>query len=120
MITKIISTTLLTSCLVIFVMLFIRFLKETRKHNKRMTKLNEWSKFHKQLTEWAFEISDVTIRQQYMNECVGKLISHNTNNIDLIDQFSIEKEKEVIYKRWGQYIPSLLQEVRQSRLEKLL
>jgi len=103
-----------------FVMLFIRFLKETRRHNKRMTKLNEWSKFHKQLTEWASEISDVSIRQQYMNECVGKLISHNTNNIDLIDQFSVEKEKEAIYKRWGQYIPSLLQEVRQSRLEKLL
>jgi hypothetical protein len=120
MITKIISTSLLISCLAVIFILFIRFLKETRKHNKRMTKLNEWSKFHKQLVEWASEISDVTIRQQYMNECVGKLISHNSNNIDLIDNFSIEKEKEVIYKKWGQYIPSLLQEVRQSRLEKLL
>lgn len=120
MLAKIISTTLLTSCLLVVFMLFIKFIKETRRHNKRMTKLNEWSKFHKQLVEWASEISDVSIRQQYMSECVSKLISHNANNIDIIDQFSIEKEKEVIYKRWGQYIPSLLQEVRQSRLEKLL
>ncbi len=120
MIAKIISTSILISCLLVVFILFIRFIKEIRRHNKRMLKLNDWSKFHKQLVEWASEISDVSIRQQYMNECIGKLISHNSNNIHLIDQFSIEKEKEAIYKKWGQYIPSLLKEVRNSRLEKLL
>jgi len=96
-----------------------KIIYSTRKHNKRMRKLNEWSKFHKQLTEWSLEISDVTVRQKYMNECIGKLINHDSNNIQLIEQFSVEKEKEEIYKNWGRHIPSLLQEFRDKKINKL-
>jgi hypothetical protein len=125
MIFKIIQAALFLVFLFVIVGIVWRFFKETRQHSKRMRKLNEWSEFHKQLTDWAGEISDIGIRQVFMNECIDMLINHHTavygkNSYKSIDDFDWDAEKMKIYIKWGQYIPSLLQEIRDKKLKQIL
>ena len=119
MLGKIVFSTIMATGLLLLVFMFVKFIKETIKHRKRMRKLNEWSNFHKQLKDWSKEISDQNIRYKYMNECINRLANHS-DRIDIIDDFSIEEEREEVYRKWGKYIPSLQEEIREIRLNKIL
>lgn len=108
---------------ILFVMVGIvwRFIQENRKHRKYMKNLDEWSKFHEQLMAWSKEIVDMDVRVNFINQCVHKLISDSNERAkDLLVDWSLEEEKQKICKEWSQYIPSLLQEMRDKKLKKIL
>ena len=99
-----------------------RFLKENRIHRRRMRKLDQWSQFHKQLMEWSKEIQDANVRVDFINHCVHKLIQTGNDkmNKNMLDGWSIDEEKKKICSEWGQHIPSLVQEIRESKLNQIL
>lgn len=108
----------------LFVMFLIlwRFFQENRNHRQRMKKLDQWSKFHEQLMNWSKEIVEVDVRVNFINHCVHKLIKTSNDRLsqDLLSDWSVEEEKQKVCKEWGQYIPSLLQEMRDTKLKKIL
>ena len=88
-----------------------------------MRKLDQWSQFHGQLMNWSKEIVDVEVRVNFINQCAHKLIQTGNDklaNNNLLDDWSIEEEKQKVCKEWGQHIPSLLQEIRDNKLNQIL
>ena len=99
-----------------------RFLKENRVHNRRLKKLDQWSQFHKQLMEWSKEIQDANVRVDFINHCVHKLVQTGNDkmNKNMLDDWSIDEEKKKICNEWGKHIPSLVQEIREKKLNQIL
>ena len=123
MIFKIVQLVFLLFILSTMVGLVYKFIKENRKHRKYMNNLNEWSKFHEQLMAWSKEIVDVEVRVNFINHCAHKLIKTSNDklsNDNLLDNWSVEEEKQKVCKEWGQHIPSLLQEMRDKKLNQLV
>ncbi len=127
MLTKIIYSIIAISFLVLLVFVIGGFIRDIRKHNKKMRKLDEWREFNEQLVSYSQEITDPHIKQKFIEECIDKLLSV-TNKIPTYDSgeywepilVDIEQEKQKVCQKWGQYIPSLLQEVRNQKLNKLI
>ena len=119
---KFIQVFVLLSILFVMIGLFYRFIKENRKHRIHMKKLDQWSQFHGQLMDWSKEIVDVEVRVNFINHCAHKLIKTGNDNLsnNLLDDWSVEEEKEKVCKEWGQHIPSLLQEMRDNKLNQIL
>ena len=123
MIFKIVQLVFLLFILSTMIGIVYKFIKENRKHSNRMGKLDQWSQFHGQLMNWSKEIVDVDVRVNFINHCVHKLIQTGNDklaNNDLLDDWSIEEEKQKVCKEWGQHIPSLLQEMRDNKLKQIL
>jgi len=120
---KIVQLVFLLFALCVMIGVVYKFIKENRKHSNRMGKLDQWSQFHGQLMNWSKEIVDVDVRVNFINHCVHKLIQTGNDklaNNDLLDDWSIEEEKQKVCKEWGQHIPSLLQEMRDNKLKQIL
>ena len=103
-------------------LLTYNFIRDHLSYRKRMRKLNQWSQFHEQLMEWSKEIVDVEVRVNFINHCFHKLINTNVDKalIDLIDDLDIDEQKQKVFNEWGKHIPSLLQEIREKKLVKIL
>ena len=119
---KVFQFVIVLAVLATMVSIVWNFIKETRVHRKRMRKLKEWSKFHQQLMNWSKEISDVSVRVDFMNFCANELIQQSNQNLkkDMLDDWNVDEEKLKIYERWGKHIPSLLQGVREDKLKSIL
>ena len=118
---------ILVSIVLIFLVVFIfstcyRFIKSTRLYNKRKMKLDQWSQFHNQLIEWSNEIVDSEVKVNFINECVSRLILGESDRFDkdMLDDWDIDESKKMICDKWGKHIPSLLQEIREKKLSKIL
>ena len=122
MIFKIVQLVFLLFVLSTMIGVVYKFIKENRKHRDRMRKLDQWSQFHGQLMDWSKEIVDVNVRVNFINQCVHKLIKTGNDNLsnNLLDDWSVEEEKQKVCKEWGQHIPSLLQEMRDKKLNQLV
>ena len=121
MVVKIVQLVIVIFVLITMLSLVWRFIQENRKHRKYMKNLDEWSKFHEQLMAWSKEIVDVNVRVNFINQCAHKLISDSNERAkDMLVDWSLEEEKQKICKEWGQHIPSLLQEMRDKKLKKIL
>lgn len=114
-----IPTILILICIGLISLSTWRFITEMLKHRKQTKKLDEWSKFHEQLLNWSREIVDSDIRVKFINECVNDLMYHSVNK-QILDSWSFEKEKQKIVIKWGKHIPSLLQEVRHNKINKII
>jgi hypothetical protein len=118
---KIVQVLALLFFLSVLIKLVFNFIKENRRHSKRMEKLDQWSDFHKQLIEWSNEITDSNVKVDFINECVHKIIQPKTGmDIGQFDDWSIDKEKSKICEKWGKHIPSLTQEIRDKKLNQIL
>ena len=122
MIFKIVQLVFLLFVLSTMIGVVYKFIKENRKHRDRMRKLDQWSQFHGQLMDWSKEIVDLNVRVNFINQCVHKLIKTGNDNLsnNLLDDWSLEEEKQKVCKDWGQHIPSLLQEIRDNKLKQIL
>ena len=123
MIFKIVQLVFLFFVLCVMIGIVYKFIKENRKHRQRMRKLDQWSQFHGQLMDWSKEIVDVEVRVNFINQCAHKLIQTGNDklaNNNLLDDWSVEEEKQKVCKEWGQHIPSLLQEMRDRKLKQIL
>lgn len=98
------------------------FIRDTRIHRRRMRKLDQWSQFHGQLMDWSKEIQDVGVRVNFINHCVHKLIQTGNDKLskNMLDDWDIDLEKIKICDEWGKHIPSLVQEIREKKLNQLL
>ena len=86
-----------------------------------MRKLDQWSDFNKQLMEWANEITDSSVKVDFINECAHRVIQYGNDKLDkgMLDDWDIDESKKNICDKWGKNIPSLLQEVREKKLNKI-
>jgi hypothetical protein len=118
---KFIQAALILVFLFVMIRVLYGFIQENRKYSKRMKKLDQWSKFHEQLMNWSKEIVDVGVRVNFINHCAHKLINDSNERVkDMLSDWSVEEEKQKVFKEWGQHIPSLLQEMRDKKLKKIL
>ena len=119
---KFIQVVALLVALFVMIGAFYRFIQENRKHNKRMKKLDQWSQFHGQLMDWSKEIVDDNVRSNFISHCVHNLISTSNDKLSNgdLDDWSVEEEKKKVCNEWGQHIPSLLQEMRDKKLNQIL
>ena len=118
--------TMITGLAILTFALFLtwNFIKDTINHNKRMRKLDQWSNFHQKLIDWSKEIQDAKVRDNFINECVSRLVLGESDRLDfdkdMLDDWDINEAKKNIYEKWGKHIPSLTQEIREKKLSKIL
>jgi hypothetical protein len=119
---KIVQVLALLFFLSVLIKSTFNFIKENRRHSKRMRKLDQWNQFHNQLIDWSKEITDSSVRVDFINECVSKLVLGNSDrfNKDMLDDWDIDESKKNIYEKWGKHIPSLTQEIRDKKLNQIL
>ena len=91
---KIIEVLVGLTCLGVIVGITWKFIKETIDHRRRMNKLDQWSKFHQQLMDWSKEISDMSVRVDFMNFCANELIQQSNQKLknDMLDNWDIMKK----------------------------
>jgi hypothetical protein len=107
---------------VILTTMIYKFIKENRDHKKRMCKIEQWSDFNNLLITWSEEILDNDTRDNFIKHCVNVLI-YSAQELNMSDDWCVDKEKNIkdfIYEKWGKHIPSLLQEMREKKLNKIL
>jgi hypothetical protein len=118
---KIVQTLVILGVFFVLIGITGKFIRDTRAHNKRMRKLDQWSQFHKQLMDWSNEITDSNVKVDFINECVSKLVLGSSDYYeDMLDDWDINESKKNICDKWGKHIPSLLQEIREKKLNKIL
>jgi hypothetical protein len=68
------------------------------------------------------EISDVGVRVNFINNCVHELVHYGTDKLrsNKLDDWDIDLEKKKICDEWGKHIPSLVQEIREKKLNQIL
>ncbi len=117
----ILKTVFILTPLLSLIFILYRVIQENIKYRKYMKNLNEWSNFQKQLMNWSKEIVDVKVRVDFINQCAHKLISEGDERTrEMLVDWSLEEEKQKVCKEWGQHIPSLLQEIRDQKLKKII
>ena len=112
-----ISVILLAIILLTSIGVIYNFIKDMRRHQSRMRNLDEWSKFHEQLIIWSKEIVDINIRVNFLNECSEHLMYKRTKDIP---NLSVKEDKMRVFEKWGKHIPSLTQEIRETKLNDIL
>jgi hypothetical protein len=83
-----------------------------------MTTIKQWCEFNKQTLEWSNEIKDNMIRVKYLDYIANEMV--RVKSTEFIKYIDIESKKAEIYTRWGSHIPSLVAEIRDKKIRKLL
>ena len=98
----------------ILIYLFFKMYLNSRKREHQLDIIDHWSEFNQTLINWADEISDLYIKHEYLHFCASEISKgfKNENNRNRI-------RKEVIDK-FINHIPSLKQEVREEKINKIL
>ena len=122
MIGRILVSIVLIFGLILVIGICYNFIKSNISHRRRMRKLDQWSGFHNQLIEWSNEIVDSEVKVNFINVCVSRLILGESDRFDkdMLDDWDINESKKMICDKWGKHIPSLLQEIREKKLSKIL
>ena len=94
-----------------------KILRDHRRINKRM---DEYSQFNYQMLAWADEITDMSVRTDYLVFCVEEFTLKSCDFNSKIQNRDLVKLKNEIIEKYSNHIPSLKQEVREKKLNKLL
>jgi hypothetical protein len=88
----------------------------SRKREHQLDVIDHWSEFNQTLIDWGEEISDIHMKHEYIHFCASemsrRLKEKKTNR-------NVRIKKEVIDK-FINHIPSLKQEVREEKINKIL
>ena len=96
-------------------------------HKKYITNIEQLSNFNKKVIKWSEEIQDELIRHEYLHFCTNRMF-----NFDKITgetkTFRFSKKtreeynilKQEIIEKFINHIPSLKQELREEKLNKIL
>lgn len=82
--------------------------------------MKDWSKLHKELLDWSEEITDKDVKKEYLLYCIDIISTNGSLNIESLKDIDIDKTKNDIIKKFSNHIPSLKQEVRENRINKIL
>jgi hypothetical protein len=88
-------------------------------HKKYITSIEQLSNFNKKVIKWSEEIQDVLIRHEYLHFCTNRMykITGETKTFRL-EEYNILKQE--IIEKFVNHIPSLKQELREEKLNKIL
>jgi hypothetical protein len=89
------------------------------EHRRKLKKLNEWDDFNKKSLEWADEIKDSKVKEDFFNYCLS-LLKKGKSIEEITNFFSIEEEKQKVINQFGKHIPSLLIETRDEKINNIL
>lgn len=92
----------------------------TKKFKSNSKKLDEWSEFNRKLLSWGDEIVDKSIKQQYLEFCIDKIMGVKNLDITTITNMDIDNLKQEVIRRYSNHIPSLKQELRERKINKIL
>ena len=91
-------------------------------HKKYITSIEQLSNFNKKVIKWSEEIQDELIRHEYLHFCTNRMfnfdkIAGETKTFRL-EEYNILKQE--IIEKFVNHIPSLKQELREEKLNKIL
>lgn len=92
----------------------------TRKFRSNSKKLNEWSEFNKKLLNWGDEIVDKSVKQEYLQFCIDRIMITKSMDITSITNMDLDILKQEVIRRYSNHIPSLKKEVRDQKINKIL
>ena len=105
--------------LTLFILFFsIHLISDIVSNKRSMTKLKQWSQFHQKTLDWSKEIKDSRVRAEYINYITNEML--RVKSIESIKSTDIEVKRFEIYSKWGSHIPSLIAEMRDEKIKKLL
>jgi hypothetical protein len=94
--------------------LFFKMYLNSRKREQQLDIIEQCAEFNQKLINWADEISDIYIKHEYLHFCASE-ISKPTSGLNR----NMRIKKEVIDK-FIDHIPSLKQEIREEKINKIL
>ena len=105
--------------LIIFILFFsLHLISDLLSHKRGMTKLKQWSQFNQKALDWSKEIKDSRVRAEYINYITNEML--RVKSIESIKSTDIEVKRFEIYSKWGSHIPSLIAEMRDEKIKRLL
>jgi len=108
----------------LFIKITYGFIVSVTTHKKRINNLNEWSEFNKTMIGWVDEIKDEKIKHEYLLFCTEKVSKLNLVSIEELasgkSKFSASEIRKEIIEKYSKHIPSLKQELREEKLNKIL
>jgi hypothetical protein len=87
---------------------------------KKSKKLNEWSEFNTKLLAWGDEIQDKSVKQEYLEYCIDKVMGIKNIDINNIANMDLSATKQEVIRKYSKHIPSLKKEVRDQKINKIL
>ena len=92
-----------------------------KSHKRKMKNISDWGDFNKQCLEWAEEIKDQSIKNEYLNYLFEKISLYNTAELfEDSELFNTEKSKQEIVEKYGKHISSLMIEIRDEKINEIL
>ena len=100
---------------------FYKFYLDHKSHKRKMKNISNWGDFNKQCLEWAEEMQDKSVKDEYLNYLFEKISLFNSDKIFKNHElFDMENSKKEIIEKYGKHIPSLLIEVRDEKIDEIL
>lgn len=86
---------------------------------KTKKKLDDYSDFNEQVMSWVKEMTDYDKRSELMIYHIQNISGGSLE--DTLEKASkIDEYKKYIEETWGEYIPSLKQQIRDKKIDMLL
>lgn len=90
--------------------------------------MKDWSKLHKELLDWSEEITNKDVKKEYLLYCIDIISNNNSHtnytnttlNLESLKMSDVSKTRSEIINKFSNYIPSLKQELRENRINKIL
>ena len=102
---------------VILIYLFFKMYLNSRKREQQLDIIDHWSEFNQILIDWGEEISDIHIKHEYIHFCASEMSRGFKNETNR--EWNKRIRKEVI-DNFINHIPSLKQELREEKINKIL
>ena len=97
------------------IIMIFNIIRERILFRGKIKKLGEFSEFHKKTIGWIEEVTDENIKEELLIYCLG-MFPMSEDNFD----FDIEKETKFVTEKYGKYIPSLMIENRDKKIDEIL
>lgn len=99
---------------IILIYLSFKMYLNSRKREQQLDIIDHWFEFSQKLINWANEISDVYIKHEYLHFCASE-ISRGFKN-----ETNRNRIKNEVIDKFIDHIPSLKQEIREEKINKIL
>lgn len=108
--------------IIIISIVVIVIIKLFLNHKEYITSIEQLSNFNKKVIKWSEEIQDELIKHEYLHFCTNRMfnfdkITGETKTFRL-EEYNILKQE--IIEKFVNHIPSLKQELREEKLNKIL
>jgi hypothetical protein len=98
----------------------IVIISDIKGYRKKVKNIKECSSFYHQLISWSEEITDQHIKKEFLLYCI-EIVSTTKISIDNNPKIlDIKYYREILIKKYSNYIPSLKQKIREEKISKIL